>query len=259
VTGLPGDLPGVVRSAPLAGGDVAGVERAELADGRIVVVKHTPYDAALEAEGLRALASAGVRVPEVLAVGRDVLVLEHVTAHADLEALGAELAAAHRTVGERFGWHRDNVIGPLPQANPWTATFGEFFVEHRLLPFAGDLPGELANRLRGLSEGVARLLDRGQPPSLVHGDLWAGNILHDRVLIDPAVHHGDREIDLAMLDLFGGVPEALERGYEDVWPLDEGWHRRRPALQLYHLLVHVRLFGASYHRPVAHRLEQLGG
>jgi fructosamine-3-kinase len=259
VSDLPGDLPPVVRSAPLAGGDIAQVRRVELADGRLAVVKHTPYDATLEAEGLRALGAAGVRVPEVLGVDTEVLVLEHVRAEPDLEALGAELAGAHRVLGERFGWHRDNVIGPLPQANPPTDAFPEFFVEHRLLPYLGDVPPELARRLQRACDTVLPdLLDHGQPPSLVHGDLWSGNILDRRVLIDPAVHHGDREIDLAMLDLFGGIPAALQRGYDAVWPLDEDWQRRRPALQLFHLLVHVRLFGAGYHGAVASRLSALG-
>lgn len=255
---LPGDLPEVVRSFHLPGGDTAEVHGAELADGRIVVVKRPPYDAGLEAEGLRALDAAGVRVPAVLGVEPDLLVLEHVRATSDLEALGAELATAHGRTADHFGWHRDNVIGPLPQANPWTDGYGEFFVCHRLLPFVDDLPAALAARLRRATDVVVGLLDRAQPASLVHGDLWAGNIVDGRVLIDPAVHHGDRELDLAMLDLFGGVPEALARGYEAVWPLDEGWRRRRPALQLFHLLVHVRLFGAGYHGAVAHRLDQLG-
>jgi fructosamine-3-kinase len=259
VSDLPSDLPPVVRSAPLAGGDIAQVLRVELADGRVAVVKHTPYDAGLEAEGLRALGDAGVRVPEVLGVDAEVLVLEHVQAEPDLEALGAELAGAHLTFGERFGWHRDNVIGPLPQANPPTDAFGEFFVTHRLLPYVGDLPAELALRLeRACGTVLPDLLEHDQPPSLVHGDLWSGNILDQRVLIDPAVHHGDREIDFAMLDLFGGVPPALQHGYEAVWPLDEGWQQRRPALQLFHLLVHVRLFGAGYHGAVAGRLNALG-
>ncbi len=255
---LPESLGEVVRSWPLAGGDIADVRGAELADGRVVVLKTTPYDAELEAEGLRALGSAGVRVPAVLAVASRTIVLEHVAAEEDLEALGAELATAHRTVAARFGWHRDNVIGPLPQANPWTSTYGEFFVEHRLRPYVDDLPGGLAERLFRATPHIADLLERGAEASLVHGDLWAGNILDGRVLIDPAVHHGDREIDLAMLDLFGGVPRALAAGYQAVWPLDEGWARRRPALQLFHLLVHVRLFGAGYHRAVAERLDQLG-
>lgn len=256
---LPGDLPPVVRSAPLAGGSIAQVRRVELADGRTAVVKHTPYDATLEAEGLRALGDAGVRVPAVLGADAGVLVLEHVRAEPDLEALGAELARAHRSRGERFGWHRDNVIGPLPQANPPTEAFPEFFVAHRLLPYAGDLPPELARRLERACEVVLPdLLDHDQPPSLVHGDLWAGNILDQRVLIDPAAHYGDREIDLAMLDLFGGVPPALQHGYDAIWPLDDGWRHRRPALQLFHLLVHVRLFGAGYHGAVASRLDTLG-
>ena len=256
---LPNGLPGVVRSTPLAGGGVARVRRAELADGRTVVVKDTPYPADLEAEGLQALGAAGVRVPEVLGVGPHTLVLEHVHADADLEALGAELATAHGQRGERFGWHRDNVIGPLPQPNPPCEDFTELFVEHRLLPYAGDLPDALAHRLRRACDtALPELLEHEQPPSLVHGDLWAGNILDDRVVIDPAVHHGDRELDLAMLDLFGGVPAPLQAGYDAVWPLDEGWRRRRPALQLYHLLVHVRLFGAGYHGAVASRLEALG-
>jgi fructosamine-3-kinase len=259
MSALPGGLPDVARSVPLPGGDVAEVVRAELVDGRTVVVKRTPYDAGLEAEGLEALGAAGVRVPRVLGVAPDVLVLEHVTARPDLEALGAELASAHGQLGDAFGWRRDNVIGPLPQANPATDRWSELYVEHRLLPYADDLPAELAARLRRACEGpLPGLLEHGQPPSLVHGDLWAGNILDQRVLIDPAVHHADRELDLAMLDLFGGVPEPFAAGYEAVWPLDDGWSRRRPALQLYHLLVHVRLFGAGYHAGVARRLERLG-
>lgn len=255
----PDDLPQLRRSTPMAGGDIAEVVRAELVDGRTVVVKYPPYDATLEAEGLAALGAAGARVPAVLGATADVLVLEHVQATPDLEALGTELATAHGELGPSFGWDRDNVIGPLPQANPRTDGFGEFFVTHRLLPYSGDLPEELRTRLRRACEDVLpALLAHDQPPSLVHGDLWAGNILDDRVLIDPAVHHGDREIDLAMLDLFGGVPTALRAGYDAVWPLDEGWERRRPALQLYHLLVHVRLFGAGYLGPVARRLEALG-
>lgn len=259
MSGLPSGLPEVVRSTPMPGGDIARVLDVDLADGRRAVVKHTPYDATLEAEGLRALGAAGVWVPAVLAAEPDVLVLEHVRAQPDLEALGAELATAHRAHGRRFGWHRDNVIGPLAQANPPTASFADFFVHHRLLPYLDDLPAELAARLQRACDGVlVDLLEHAQPPSLVHGDLWAGNILDDRVLIDPAVHYGDREIDLAMLDLFGGVPAPLQAGYEAVWPLDDGWQRRRPALQLYHLLVHVRLFGAGYLAPVAHRLDALG-
>lgn len=224
-----------------------------------MVVKATSYDARLEADGLRALAAAGGPVPEVLGVDRHVLVLEHVTGRPDWHGLGAAIARMHRDVGEQFGWDQDNVIGPLPQPNPLTADWPSFYVEHRLRPYLDVLPADLRRRLEAACDGpLPELLDHNVPASLVHGDLWAGNIVDGRWLIDPAVHRADRELDLAMLDLFGGVPAAFRHGYAEVWPLDAGWERRRPALQLYHLLVHVRLFGAGYLASVAARLDELG-
>jgi fructosamine-3-kinase len=254
---LPGRLR-AVSAAALTGGDLATVWDVELADTRRVVVKATTYDARFEAEGLDALRRAGGPTPTVVAVDEHLLVLERVTGPADLHALGRELATVHGDVGERFGWRRDNVIGSLPQANPKTDSWPDFYAEHRLRPYLDDLPEELAERLVRAIEGpLPELLDHGVVPSLVHGDLWNGNIVAGRWLIDPAIHRADRELDLAMLDLFGGVPPELQRGYDEVWPLDEGWQLRRPALQLYHLLVHVRLFGGGYLEAVRARLDEL--
>jgi fructosamine-3-kinase len=248
-----------VSARPLQGGDIAAVWDVVLADQRRVVVKAAATDATLEAEGLDALRAAGAPTPTVVAVDPRVLVIEHVTGPPDLEGLGRALATAHRTLGQGFGWRRDNVIGSLPQANPWTPDWPTFYAEHRVTPYLANLPSELATRLHRATEGpLPDLLDHDVPASLVHGDLWGGNIVGSRWLIDPAVHHADRELDLAMLDLFGGIPRALQSGYDEVWPLDDGWERRRPALQLYHLLVHVRLFGAGYLSAVAHRLDALG-
>lgn len=257
---LPDDLPAVVEATPLPGGDVARAWRARLADGRDVVVKATPYDAGLEAEGLRALAAAGGPVPAVLGVDAAVLVLEQVGGPADWEGLGAALATVHGTHGPAFGWHRDNVIGPLPQANGWAPTSGEFVVERRVRPHLDVLPAAVARRLAAACDGpLPELLDaHGPPPSLVHGDLWTGNVVAGRWLIDPAVHHADRETDLAMLTLFGGPDPAFWSGYEAVAPLPEGWRRRRHALQLPPLLVHVRLFGGSYVPGVVRALEDAG-
>lgn len=258
---LPGGLRETGRRDRLSGGQIADAWRVTLADGTAAVVKETRYDARLEAEGLRALAAAGAPVPAVLAVDADTLVMEHVSGTADWTGLGTAMAELHATTGECFGWHRDNVIGSLPQANPPAADWPAFYAEHRIRPHldAAALPAGVARRLAAAADGpLLELLDHAPAPSLVHGDLWSGNVVDGRWLIDPAVHHADREFELAFMELFGGFPDELWRAYEARLPPDPGWERRRPALQLYHLLIHVRLFGAGYVRPVVDRLDQLG-
>ncbi|MEX1177223.1 MAG: fructosamine kinase family protein [Nitriliruptor sp.] len=160
---LPGGLPAVVGADALGGGDVAQVWRAELADGRAAVVKATPYDAELEAEGLRALGDAGAPVPAVLGVDHDVLVLEHVAGPPDWAGLGAALAAVHGHHGEAFGWHRDNVIGPLPQANGWAPppTFWSAYEEVAPVPEGWE----------------ARRAALQLPPLLVHVRLFGAGYL----------------------------------------------------------------------------------
>lgn len=258
---LPGGLAPPADATPLSGGMIARVWRVRLADDRVVVVKQTNYDAQLEAEGLGALAEAGGPVPGVLAADHAVLVLEHVSGRPDWPGLGRALARVHRHTGASFGWHRDNVIGPLRQDNTPTASWPEFYAERRIAPYLDDenLPATVADRLRAaLSGPLPALLDTDPAPSLVHGDLWAGNVIDGRFLIDPAVNHADRELELAFMALFGGFPDALWAAYEHELPLEAGWQRRRPALQLYHLLVHVSLFGGTYVRAVTARLDQLG-
>jgi fructosamine-3-kinase len=261
--GAPSTLPGGLRltsAVALGGGDVAAVWRGTLDDGRAVVVKRGPTDATIEAEGLIALREAGAPTPDVLAVDTTTLVLEHVHGPGDLVALGRALATVHTTTAAAFGWHRDGTIGPLPQANPVTDDWPTFVRDARLLPLLGGLPDEVAARLRRAADtdAIAVALAHQPVPSLVHGDLWSGNIVGERWLIDPAVHHADREVDLAMLDLFGGVPPPLRRGYDEVAPLPDGWERRRLVLQLVPLLVHVRLFGRGYLGGVVARLDRLG-
>jgi fructosamine-3-kinase len=230
-----------------------------LPDGRRVVVKDTTYDARLEAEGLDALRDAGAPVPAIVEVEAGRLVLEHVGGSPDWEGLGRALAHVHHHTGDAFGWHRDNVIGPLPQDNTRRDTWTELYVQQRVLPYLGDVPADLAWRLERACAGPLRdLLEHDAVPSLTHGDLWSGNVVAGRWLIDPAVSYADRELDLAFGTLFGGIPDVFHRAYADTWPLDDGWQERRPALQLYHLLVHCRLFGGSYVRSVEERLARYG-
>lgn len=239
----------------------ARVERT-IFERRRAVTKFTDYDARLEADGLRTLAAAGAPVPEVLEADIGSVTMCEVHGVPDWTELGRAVAALHRHTADRFGYPIDNVIGPLRQPNPWTEGWGSFYAANRVMAHLADpaVPSDLADRLRRACDGpLIFLLDEHEPvPSLVHGDLWAGNIVDGSFLIDPAVSYSDREVELAFMAVFGGIPDSMWNGYLDAWPLPEGWERRRPALQLHHLLVHVRLFGGSYSRMVADRLDRLG-
>ena len=254
------DPPAAWRRVP--GGDICESWQAEWPGGRLAFVKRTPYDAQIEADGLAALRAAGAPVPAVLGVAAHTLVLEWLDGPSDWEGLGRALAGVHRTTAQAFGWEGDNRLGSLVQRNGWWDGWGTFYAERRVRPFlsASGLTDELRTRLAVALDGpLCALLDEHAPaPSLVHGDLWSGNVVAGRWLVDPAVCFADRELDLAFAAVFGGFPDAFWGAYQEAWPLPEGWERRRPALQLYHLLAHVKLFGGGYADSVAARLDQLG-
>lgn len=263
---LPEHLGQVEQSTRLHGGDIAAAWRVRTVAGNTFVVKRTPYDPDLEAEGLRALAAAGAPVPAVHHVDTEVLVMDHVAGTPDLEGLGAALARTHDPGrapdrNDGFGWHRDNLLGTTIQHNTPDADWPHFFVVCRIQPYLSTpaLPRAVAERLRRACEdALPALLDHDVVPSLVHGDLWPGNVVDGRWLVDPAVHRADAEVDLAAAALFGGMPDEFEGGYRAVRPLDEGWQRRRPALQLPHLLAHVAMFGSTWASAVTARLDALG-
>ena len=233
--------------------------RSEVRDGRDVIVKSTSYDARLEAEGLEALGAAGAPVPEVLEVTEHRLIMAEVSGSPDWESLAVAVSDVHRHTADTFGWRGDNVIGDRPQRNSPADDWPTFYIERRLRPWLGSLPSELRRRLDHAMSGVlVDLLDHDAVPSLIHGDLWSGNVVDGSWLIDPAVSHSDREVDLAFARLFGGIPERFFDAYADAWPLDIGWEQRLPALQLYHALVHVEIFGSAYVPMVDRLLRALG-
>ncbi|HEX6792749.1 MAG TPA: fructosamine kinase family protein [Casimicrobiaceae bacterium] len=224
-----------------------------------------------EADGLRAIASTKtVRVPSVIAFGahdhQTYLVVEwlDMTAAIDDIATARALAQMHRAAppsgpeGQRFGWHRDNWIGGTAQANAWSDDWCTFFRDRRLAP---QLALAEANGFRGsvqhdgerlLARLPSLLRTRDAQASLVHGDLWSGNAATladgEPVVFDPAVYVGDREVDIAMAELFGGFGHEFVQAYRAEWPLDAGYPLRRDVYNLYHLLNHLNLFGAGY-RP----------
>jgi fructosamine-3-kinase len=174
-----------------------------------------------------------------------------------LERLGRGLAQMHRAaVDPSWGWDRDNFIGSLAQQNAPADTWPEFWRDRRLGPqlnlarSSGRLPGHEADWERLFDRLPAILTPADEDgPSLLHGDLWSGNVLSTTpgaALIDPATYRGHREVDLAMADLFGGFGDRFHATYHEVWPLQPGYEARRLVYQLYYLLVHVNLFSGGY-------------
>lgn len=263
----------VLRQAALSGGCVGDVRKVTLDDGRVLVAKIGP---GLEPEAfmLRHLAAhSPLPVPAVVHGADDLLLMEYVEAgdplDAAAEAHAAELLAAlHAVGGERFGFARDTVIGGLPQPNPPTARWRDFFRDHRLLHMAGvahaagRLPAATLHRVEALAGRLDRWIDEPDHPSLIHGDAWTGNILCRRgrvaAFVDPAIYHADPEIELAFGTLFGTFGPAFFRRYGELRPLRPGFFEiRRDLYNLYPLLVHVRLFGGGYVGQVEAILSRL--
>jgi fructosamine-3-kinase len=216
---------------------------------------------AAEADGLDAL-RPHIRVPRILdrgvKDGKAFILLEHLDLKrgGDYAAMGRVLARLHRHAGPRFGWARDNYIGLTPQKNGWRDNWAEFWRERRMRP---QLEWAGVNVDLHLLE---RLLENHRPqPSLLHGDLWSGNagFANDGpVVFDPAVYYGDREADLAMTELFGGFPREFYKAYNQAYPLDAGYEKRKHLYNLYHLLNHLNLFGGGYLGQVKATLNLLG-
>jgi fructosamine-3-kinase len=254
----------------VAGGDINDAFEARWPGGERVFVKTRRGlrgDAyRTEADGLRWLAEAGaLRVPKVVAQsgpedGVAFLALEHMARTAPAldhdERLGDGLAALHAAGAAGFGFREDNWIGSLPQSNRTHDTWAGFYARERVLPLVrravdgGAAPAAWTALAERLATRLPELAGSTEPPARLHGDLWSGNVITDGrgqpVLIDPAVYGGHREVDLAMLALFGGLSPRVLAAYEARTPLAPGWQQRTRLWQVYPLLVHTVLFRGSY-------------
>ncbi|MBL1377331.1 fructosamine kinase family protein [Zobellella iuensis] len=190
-------------------------------------------------------------------VGSSFLVLEYLplgeSDEQDWHMLGRQLAHLHRSHSQpMYGWDEDNFLGTSVQPNAWHKKWSTFFAEQRV-GWQLKLLEEKGIRFGDIEEIVGaiklRLANHHPSASLLHGDLWRGNLAfteHMGVLFDPASYFGDRETDIAMTELFGQFPLVFYQGYHAVWPLDEGYTERRELYNLYHLLNHVNHFGEPY-------------
>jgi len=262
------------RSEPtltrVSGGDINDAYEARWPGGHRVFIKTRQGLAGdayrTEAEGLQWLTDArALRVPKVVARSTAddpiaFLALEHMARSAPAldhdERRGDGLAALHAAGAPGFGYREDNWIGSLPQSNRAHGTWAAFYAEERVLPMVrraidgGHAPASWAALADAVAARLPELAGPTEPPARLHGDLWSGNIITDSrgqpVVIDPAVYGGHREVDLAMLALFGGLSPRVVAAYQARTPLAAGWKARTRLWQIYPLLVHTLLFRGSY-------------
>lgn len=262
----------IESASTLSGGGAREAQRLVTSEGEFFAKwsNDAPEDIFLcEALGLDALRamSGPITIPRVIAASKrdpetpGYLILEYLSpsragaAHDHDESLGRGLATIHRATRASFGFDAPSYCGPTPQDNRECSTWIEFYRERRLRPLV-----EALQRCRRLSAADRRVFDRlmerlddllptNSTPSLIHGDLWAGNVLsaaHGPALVDPACAYADREMEFGITTLFGGVPARAFAAYEEAWPMPQGWRERNPIYQLYHLLNHALLFGGHY-------------
>lgn len=234
---------------------------------------------AKEAHGLNLLSETNtLRIPDVLHVSDKCLLMEYIPSQQQTatywSTLATQLADLHRNSHTPlnsssprtqahedapnkapFGLEHNNYCGDNPQLNGWFADGHAFFSDQRLLQQArlafdnGYLESPWVIHIESICERLTELIPV-QPPSLLHGDLWSGNVLVDDkgqpALIDPAVYYGWREADIAMTLMFGGLPHDFYLAYDEAWPMEANWRNRVPLYNLYHLLNHLNIFGVSY-------------
>jgi len=274
----------IAGTASVTGGCISRTARLDLANGKRAFLKwahaaeHTPGLFRAEATSLQAIMNTNtVRVPGVIDVvdtntGFSCLTLEWIepgpASRESWMELGSSLARLHQHRADHFGWTEDNFIGSLPQSNRTHAKWSEFWSDERIRPQleaakARFTPGDRARfeKLLYISEELIGVGDQ-ERGSLLHGDLWNGNVHMiaggGAAVIDPSSYYGHREVDLAMSKLFAGFDRVFYEAYEQTWPLAPGADQRLQVYQLYYLLVHVNIFGASYVPNTLAVLNQLG-
>lgn len=264
---------------PVSGGSINQSYRVNLGANTLFIKLHQPQSMPMfeaEVEGLRALHDTGaIRVPKVYAYGHDSchswLVMEYIqlSSHNSVseKIFAQQLAKMHRCEDESFGWFRNNTIGSTVQINTANTDWIDFYREQRLgyqLKLAknnGFSSGLQAKGERLLADLDVFFIGYEAQASLLHGDLWSGNHAVDThgepVIFDPAVYYGDREADIAMTELFGGLSRDFYTAYDEAYPLAVGYQVRKNLYNLYHILNHANLFTGSYVRQAESMIDQL--
>jgi len=266
----------LLSTRQMGGGCIGEVYKVELADGTTLVAKvDREAESHLEREAymLRYLREySELPVPEVFYGTQTLLLMQFVEgsnsfSDASQRHAAELLAALHEITAGAYGHERDTLIGSLEQPNPPTQSWVEFFRDQRLFYLAevahrsGRLPSEDVKQIERLAERLEELIEEPERPSLIHGDVWSGNMLAkgERVtaFLDPAIYYADREVELAFISLFNSFGEPFFERYEEIRGIRAGFFEvRRDLYSLYPLLVHVYFFGGGYLNSVRATLRR---
>lgn len=287
ITSLFGEDTKVETAVPISGGDINEAYSLTLTGGMRIFMKANKKENlsffTAESEGLRAIArTQAIGTPRILGVGMDenrggcsFLLLEFIRGEGRQanywEDFARQLSAMHRASTDGlatngiYGFVGDNYIGRRRQRNTGYESWIAFFRDCRLEPQFRDaqryFEKEDWKRIGRLLDHLDDILVEPETPSLLHGDLWGGNVIAGNDgrawLIDPAVYVGHAEADLAMTELFGGFSPAFYGAYKEVSPLQPGYERRRDVYNLYHLLNHLNMFGRGYLSEVKRILDRM--
>ncbi len=227
-----------------------------------------------EYEGLNELKkSESFIIPSPICVGKAktqaYIVIEYIDFYSakpqSMAKAGQQLAKMHQYTNKNYGWYRSNTIGTTPQINKVTNNWLIFWQEQRLNYqihlLKNKVSSQLIDKIYRLIEKLPLILNHNPVPSLLHGDLWGGNISFNQegepVIFDPAVYYGDREADIAMTELFGGFNHQFYQAYNEVWALDKAYQQRKNVYNLYHILNHFYIFGGSYANQAEKMIDRL--
>lgn len=227
----------------------------------------------IEAFMLNYLKEHGLNVPNIISIKDNLLTTEYIptlnqltTKHEELIAL--QLSNLHQHTNETYGFEKNTTIGGYLQSNLPKKSWIDFFIEQRVLSFAilafeeGAIELDFLRRIESFAEKIPNYLYEPKQPSLLHGDVWNGNIMPTKesvYFIDPAIYYGHNEIELAFIGMFNTLGEAFYKTYDELNPIEKGFFEERMDIyNIYPYLVHVRAFGVSYMNGIERILKKFG-